>query len=70
MGEYSPADYRAMTAGNYYGGYADNAFGFGGGNWIWFLALLFLCGGGFGGFGRQGGPVTEADLCNANVSMI
>lgn len=55
----TPADFAAMN-GN------DGMFG---GNGIWFLALLFLFGGGFGygGYGARGGaPVTEADLCNAN----
>lgn len=70
MSEYSPADFRAMMGGNCYNnGCNDGMFGFGGNNGIWFLALLFLFGGGFNGFGgcgRQGNPVTEADLCNAN----
>lgn len=53
-------------------GWGCNDGMFGGGNGLWYLAILFLvCGGfgGFGGFGRQcgnGSPVTEADLCNAN----
>lgn len=55
----TPADMRAVLDGN------DND-GMFGGNGIWFLALLFLFGGGFGWGGRNGSPVTEADLCNAN----
>ena len=50
----TPADFAAIS-GN------DGMFG---GNGIWFLALLFLFGGGFGV--RGGSAVTEADLCNAN----
>lgn len=58
MGDYTLSDVRAATAG-------DGMFG---GNGIWFLALLFLFGGGFGGGwgNRSCSPVTEADLCNAN----
>ena len=52
----TPADFAALN-GN------DGMFG---GNGIWFLALLFLFGGGFGYGARGGAPVTEADLCNAN----
>lgn len=52
----TPADFAAMN-GN------DGMFG---GNGVWFLALLFLFGGGFGYGARGGSPVTEADLCNAN----
>lgn len=69
MGEYSLSDINAaVNGGNYRNyGYGDGMFG---GNGIWFLALMFLFGGGFGGYGwgnRGGGaPVTEADLCNAN----
>lgn len=66
---YSLSDIRAATDHNYGCGY-DGMFG---GNGIWFLALLFLFGGGCGGFGwgNRGGNcggnfVTEADLCNAN----
>lgn len=60
---YSLSDYRAAMGG------ADGMFG--GNNALWFLALIFLFGGGFGGFGMYGNrggcaPVTEADLCNAN----
>lgn len=54
----TPADIRAVTGSD-----NDGMFG---GNGIWFLALLFLFGGGFGWNGRGGAPVTEADLCNAN----
>ena len=56
---YSLSDYRAAM-GN------DGMFG--GNNGVWFLALLFLFGGGFNGVGcnRGGSPVTEADICNAN----
>lgn len=55
---YTLSDVRAAMGG-------DGMFG---GNGIWFLALLFLFGGGFGGgWGNRGcNPVTEADLCNAN----
>lgn len=52
----TPADFAAIN-GN------DGMFG---GNGIWFLALLFLFGGGFGYGARGGAPVTEADLCSAN----
>lgn len=52
---YSLADLRAATAG-------DGMFG---GNGIWFLALLFLFGGGGFGWNRNGSPVTEADLCSS-----
>lgn len=52
----TPADFAALN-GN------DGMFG---GNGIWFLALLFLFGGGFGYGARSGAPVTEADLCSAN----
>lgn len=43
----------------------DGMFG-GGGAMFWFLALLVLAGGGFGGFGNNGGPglVTQAELTN------
>lgn len=52
----TPADFAALN-GN------EGMFG---GNGIWFLALLFLFGGGFGYGARGGAPVTEADLCSAN----
>lgn len=66
MSDYSLSDMRAAMGGNCYNSCGDGMFGFGGGNGLWFFALLFLFGGGFGGFGRQGAPVTEADLCSAN----
>lgn len=56
--EYDLSDIRAATAN-------DGMFGGNGG--IWALLLLFLfAGNGFGWVGRNGNPVTEADLCNAN----
>ena len=58
---YSLADIRAATDHDGYG-YGDGMWG---GNGIWFLALLFLFGGG-GFWGNRGGsPVTEADLCSS-----
>lgn len=51
----TPADYAAIN-GN------DGMFG---GNGIWFLALLFLFGGGFGGYGAGRGQVaTTEDLAS------
>lgn len=72
MSDYSLSDIsNAVNGGFYRGGYGCNDGMFGGGNGLWYIAILFLvCGGfgGFGGFGRcgNGSPVTEADLCNAN----
>lgn len=55
--DYSLADLRAATEGT------DGMFG---GNGLWFLAILFLFGnGGFGWGGRDGNPVTEAELCSS-----
>lgn len=58
---YSLADIRAATDHDGYG-YGDGMWG---GNGIWFLALLFLFGGGGFGWNRNGSPVTEADLCSS-----
>ena len=59
MSEYSLSDL-ALATGN------DN-MGFGGGSWVVWILLFALLGGGNFGFGnRNGTPVTEADLCNAN----
>lgn len=53
---YSLADIRAVTEGG------DGMFG---GNGLWFLALLFLFGGGFGGYGAGRGSVaTTEDLAS------
>lgn len=61
MDSYSLADIKAVTEGN------DCSMGFGGGSWVvWILLFALLGGNGFGWGGRNGNPVTEADLCNAN----
>lgn len=61
MDSYSLADIKAVTEGN------DCGMGFGGGSWVvWILLFALLGGNGFGWGGRNGNPVTEADLCNAN----
>lgn len=64
MNEMSAADIAAVTRNN---GYDNNGFGFGN-EGLWLFAILALMGGGFGNWGgnRNGNPVTEADLCNAN----
>lgn len=49
---YSLSDIRAVTDG-------DGMFG---GNGIWFLALLFLFGGGFGGYGARNQAATTDEL--------
>lgn len=62
MDNFSPADMRAVMDG------ADGVGGFGGGG-AWVLIILFALifgNGGFFGGNRNGNPVTEADLCNAN----
>lgn len=62
MDNFSPADMRAVMDG------ADGMNGFGGGG-AWVLIILFALifgNGGFFGGNRNGNPVTEADLCNAN----
>lgn len=54
--EYSLSDIRAVTDGN------DGMFG---SNGLWFLALLFLFGGGFGGYGAgRGNVATTEDLAS------
>lgn len=56
MSEYSLSDMRAAMGGE------DGMFG---GNGIWFLALLFLFGGGFGGgCGNRGNCATTEDLAS------
>ena len=56
MSEYSLGDMRAAI------GNGDGMFG---GNGIWFLALLFLFGGGFGGYGvNRGNCATTEDLAS------
>lgn len=50
---YSLSDIRAVTDGN------DGMFG---GNGLWFLALLFLFGGGFGGYGARNQAATTDEL--------
>lgn len=64
MNEMSAADIAAVTRNN---GYDNDGFGFGN-EGLWLFAILALMGGGFGNWGgnRNGNPVTEADLCNAN----
>lgn len=59
MENYSLSDLRAAMGGE---------DGFGGNGGLGWLILLFLFMGGAGGgfFGRNGTPVTEADLCSAN----
>lgn len=58
---FSLADIRAATEG------ADGMDGFGGGGWIMIILFALIFGGNGGLFGnRNGNPVTEADLCNAN----
>lgn len=59
----SPADMRAVLDGSNCG-YGDGC-GMGGGWLSWILIFALLGGGGFGGWGRNGNPVTEADLCNS-----
>lgn len=45
----------------------NDGMGFGGGSWLaWILLFALFGGNGFGWGGRNGNPVTEADLCNAN----
>ena len=59
---YSLSDIAAVTDGN-----RDGMFG---GNGIWFLALLFLFGGGFGGYGRNQAATTEDLASGFNFSGI
>lgn len=55
---YTLADIAAVT---------DGGMGGMGNSWFAWILLFALFGGGFGGWGnRNGNPVTEADLCNAN----
>lgn len=61
----SPADMRAVLDGHDGYGYGDG-FGMGGGWFAWILLFALFGGNGFGWGGRNGNPVTEADLCNAN----
>lgn len=63
MESMSPADMRAVLDGR--DGYGDG-FGMGGGWFAWILLFALFGGNGFGWGGRNGNPVTEADLCNAN----
>lgn len=55
MENYTLSDIAAVTDGR------DGMFG---GNGIWFLALLFLFGGGFGGYGARGQAATTEDLAS------
>ena len=60
MSEYSLSDLAAVTNNDGFGGNM-------GGSWVvWILLFALLGGNGFGWGGRNGNPVTEADLCNAN----
>lgn len=56
---YSLSDIRAAVDGG-------DGMGFGGGSWFAWILLFALFGGNGFGFNRNGNPVTEADLCNAN----
>lgn len=45
----------------------DGMGNMGGGSWVvWILLFALFGGNGFGWGGRNGNPITEADLCNAN----
>lgn len=58
---YSLSDIRAATDG------VSGMDGFGNGGWIMIILFALIFGGnGFFGGNRNGNPVTEADLCNAN----
>lgn len=57
---YSLSDIRAVTDG-------DGMFG---GNGLWFLALLFLFGGGFGGFNRNQAATTDELSAGFNFSGV
>jgi hypothetical protein len=58
MTEMSAADIKAVTEGNHYGyGYGDMY----GGQWIWFILLFALFGGGYG-FNGRGNGVTQLEL--------
>jgi hypothetical protein len=58
MTEMSAADIKAVTEGNHYGyGYGDMY----GGQWIWFILLFVLYGGGYG-FNGRGNGVTQLEL--------
>lgn len=66
-GTMSAADIAAVTRPNMYGyGYGDG--GFGGNSWMWLIALLFLGGNGFVGYGRgyDGRCATVEDLNNSS----
>lgn len=60
MENYSLSDIRAATEGGECG-----FGGMGGGLLSWILIFALFGGGGFGWGGRNGNPVTEADLCNS-----
>jgi hypothetical protein len=58
MTEMSAADIKAVTEGNHYGyGYGDMY----GGQWIWFILLFALFGGGYG-FNGRGNGITQLEL--------
>lgn len=58
MTEMSAADIKAVTEGNHYGyGYGDMY----GGQWIWFILLFALYGGGYG-FNGRGNGITQLEL--------
>lgn len=59
MDSYSLADIRAATEGS------DGWGGGMGGGWFAWILLFALFGFGGNGWGRNGNPVTEADLCNS-----
>lgn len=65
MDSMSPADMRAVLDGHDNYGCGDG-YGFGGSWFAWILLFALMGGNGFGWGGRNGNPVTEADLCNAN----
>lgn len=65
MDSMSPADMRAVLDGHDNYGCGDG-YGFGGSWFAWILLFALFGGNGFGWGNRNGSPVTEADLCNAN----
>lgn len=64
MAEMTAADIAAVTNHGYGYGCIDG-WGFGGGNGLWFLAILFLLsGGGIGGWSNRGNVATTEDLAS------
>jgi hypothetical protein len=58
MTEMSAADIKAVTEGNHYGYGCGDMYG---GQWIWFILLFALYGGGYG-FNGRGNGVTQLEL--------